>query len=188
MERRAQRAIKKKNCERSERLKVLGKGFYGVRLGCGVRAAPWANTYGVLAVGGGNPFFKRVSPFGTQIEGTAQMPSGGRPKALQGRSANRANAQKHQREQVAHRIRAHSSFWENLPEGVGGFKIAVLRSKMNSLKGNSSNFESSLLANCVGLHTCAGSRCTKGREGATFLPIAQGVLSRLWEISALCNK
>ena len=34
--------------------------------------------------------------------------------------------------------------------GVGGFKIAVLRSKTNSLKGNSSNFESSLLANCEG--------------------------------------
>ena len=35
--------------------------------------------------------------------------------------------------------------------GRVGFKIAVLRSKMNSLKGNSSNFESSLLANCEGL-------------------------------------
>ena len=34
--------------------------------------------------------------------------------------------------------------------GAGGFKDAVLRSKTNSLKGNSSSFESSLLANCVG--------------------------------------
>ena len=56
----------KKNYERSERLKFLKEGLgenflqkvfpqwylqqHGVRLGCGIRAAPWANTYGIHAV------------------------------------------------------------------------------------------------------------------------------------------
>ena len=53
-----------------------------------------------------------------------------------------------------------------------GFKIAVLRSKMNFHKGNSSNFESSLLANCEGLHMWLGSRSAKGREGAAGLSTA----------------
>ena len=57
----ASAASKRKRCERSERLKVLGRGFYGIRLGCGVLAAPWANAYGVLAVGE-NPFTKGFPP------------------------------------------------------------------------------------------------------------------------------
>ena len=50
--------------------------------------------------------------------------------------------------------------------GVGGFKIAVLRSKMNSLKENSSNFESSLLVNCAGLADVDWEVYAKGKEGA----------------------
>ena len=60
--------------------------------------------------------------------------------------------------------------------GVGGFKIAVLRSKMNSLNGNSSNFENSLLANCVGLHKWLGA-AHKGEEGAACLQIAQNFIA-----------
>ena len=64
-------ANKRKICERSERLKVLGKGSHGVRLGCGVLAAPWANTYGVLAVGE-SPFTKGFPPLAALARASAQ--------------------------------------------------------------------------------------------------------------------
>ena len=93
--RRKWRAQERKSCERSERLKVLGRGSYGVRLGCGVRAwgirsvcaasvphfgriptvscrTPWANTYGVLAVGE-SPFTKGLPPL---VRSARAQPSG----------------------------------------------------------------------------------------------------------------
>ena len=75
--------------------------------------------------------------------------------------------------------------WESTLSGAGGFKIAVLLSKTNFDKGNSSNFESSLPANCEGLHKWLGSRSAKGKEAETRSPIAEDLEPRLGKTNAL---